>query len=356
MSHLGRPDGQVKPKDSLAPVAARLEEVLKTKVLFLKDCVGKEIEDSVASHNSGDVILLENLRFHAEEEGSGEMDGKKFKPTSEQIAAFRASLSKLGDVYVNDAFGTAHRAHSSMVGIQKDIRVSGFLMKKELDYFNKVLATPQRPFLAILGGAKVKDKIQLIKNLLDKVNEIIIVGGMAYTFKKVMQNMKIGKSLYDGEGAAIVTELLEKAKSKGVKLWFPEDHVCGDKFDKNANTKVFTDETGIDDDWMGMDIGDKSVATFKSVILGAKTIFWNGTAGVTEMPKFAIGSQHLLEFVIEATKNGAVSVIGGGDSAGFITSEGKEKSVSHMSTGGGASIELLEGKVLPGVAYLVDKK
>jgi phosphoglycerate kinase len=227
----------VKPKDSLEPVSKRLEEVLKHKIIFLKDCVGKEVEDTVSSSNDGQVILLENLRFHAEEEGSGEKDGKKFKPTTDEVNAFRSSLSKLGDVYVNDAFGTAHRAHSSMVGIQKEIRVSGFLMKKELEYFHKVLAVPQKPFLAVLGGAKVKDKIQLIKNLLDKVQEIVIVGGMAFTFAKVLDNMKIGKSLYDAEGATIIPELMEKAKAKGVKIHFPVDFVGADKFDKDANTK-----------------------------------------------------------------------------------------------------------------------
>lgn len=280
MSHLGRPNGQVAPKDSLEPVSKRLEEVLKQKIVFLKDCVGKEVEDSVASLNDGQVILLENLRFHAEEEGSGEKDGKKIKPTADEVTAFRSSLSKLGDVFVNDAFGTAHRAHSSMVGIQKEIRVSGFLMKKELEYFHKVLAVPQKPFLAVLGGAKVKDKIQLIKNLLDKVQEIVIVGGMAFTFAKVLDNMKIGKSLYDAEGATIIPELMEKAKTKGVKIHFPIDFVGADKFDKDANTKIFTVESGIDDEWMGLDVGPKSVESFKSVILGSKTIFWNGTAGV----------------------------------------------------------------------------
>jgi len=299
---------------------------------------------------------LENLRFHAEEEGAGVTnDGKKFKPTNEEISLFRSSLSKLGTVFVNDAFGTAHRAHSSMVGIDKEIRVSGFLMKKELEYFHKVLAVPQKPFLAILGGAKVKDKIQLIKNLIDKVDEIVVVGGMAFTFKKVLNDMKIGKSLFDSEGASIIPELMEKATKKGVKFHFPTDYVCGDKFDKDANVKIFTDETGIEGDWMGLDVGPKSVEAFKPIILGSKTIFWNGAAGVTELAKFAGGSKSLLEYVVQATKNGSVSVIGGGDTAGFATEQKMESQVSHVSTGGGASIELLEGKTLPGVAYLNDK-
>lgn len=355
MSHLGRPDGQVKSKESLAPVAKRLEELLKRKVLFLKDCVGEEIEKQVHDTKESQVILLENLRFHAEEEGQGIKGEKKFKPKEEEIKKFRKSLSNLGDVYVNDAFGTAHRAHSSMVGIDKQVRVSGYLMKKELDYFAKVLVTPQRPFLAILGGAKVKDKIQLINNLLDKVDQMIIVGGMAYTFKKVLNNLKIGKSLFDEEGSKIVNELMEKAKKKGVKIYLPIDHVCGDKFDKNANVKTFTDEEGIGNEWIGMDIGSKSISQFKDIILGSKTIFWNGTAGVTEFKSFVKGSQELLSAVIQATENGAASIIGGGDSAGFIAQEGKEKLVSHVSTGGGASIELLEGKTLPGVAFLCDK-
>ncbi|KAI8848979.1 phosphoglycerate kinase [Chytridium lagenaria] len=353
MSHLGRPDGKVNAKYTLKPIAEELTKLLSRPVTFLEDCVGEKVEEYCASPKDGEVILLENLRFHIEEEGSvKDKEGNKTKASKEDVDKFRASLSKLGDIYVNDAFGTAHRAHSSMVGVNLPIRAAGFLVKKELDFFAKALENPERPFLAILGGAKVSDKIQLIENLLDKVNGAIICGGMAFTFLKAVHGVKIGGSLFDTEGAKIAGALLEKAKEKGVKIYLPSDFVTADKFDANANTGYATNETGIPDGWMGLDCGEKSNEEFRQAVLSAKTILWNGPAGVFEFPKFAGGTTSLLEAAAKATKNGAISIIGGGDTATAVANAKREADFSHVSTGGGASLELLEGKVLPGVDAL----
>jgi len=269
-----------------------------------------------------------------------------------KVTAFRASLSKLADVYVNDAFGTAHRAHSSMVGVTLKDKAAGFLMEAELVAFAKVIDNPQRPLLAILGGAKIADKIPLINNLLDKANAIIIGGGMAFTFKKVCENVEIGSSLFDPEGAKIVAELAAKAKAKGVKLVLPVDYVAADKFAADANTKVVTDQEGIPVGWLGLDVGPKSIALFRETILASKTIIWNGPAGVFEFDKFAAGTKAQAEAIAEATKGGATTVIGGGDTATAAKKFKIAKIVTHCSTGGGASLELLEGKILPGVAFL----
>jgi len=355
MSHLGRPDGVVKAEFSLFPVSETLKQLLKRDVIFLKDCIGSEVEKACADPTPGSVFLLENLRFHPEEEGVAVIDGKKIKPTDEQVKSFRDSLSKLGDVFVNDAFGTAHRAHSSMVGVNL-VKAAGFLMKKELEYFAKALEPPPRPFLAILGGAKVSDKIKLIQNMLSKVNEMIICGGMAFTFKKVLQNVEIGKSLFDEEGAKIVKDIIEKAKEKNVQLHFPVDYITADKFDKNANVGTATDTTGIPSGWMGLDIGSESIKEFTTVIRRAKTILWNGPPGVFEFSNFENGTKAVLDVVVEATKNGAISIIGGGDTATVAAKYDAEDKVSHCSTGGGASLELLEGRVLPGVQALDERK
>jgi phosphoglycerate kinase len=356
MSHLGRPDGKVVSKYSLKPVAAELEKQLGKPVQFLNDCVGDEVEKAVHSAEDGSVILLENLRFHIEEEGSAKSsDGTKTKADPAKVNTFRESLTRLGDVYVNDAFGTAHRAHSSMVGVKLDSRASGFLMKKELEYFAKALENPERPFLAILGGAKVSDKIQLIENMLDKVNSLIICGGMAFTFKKTLENVKIGNSLFDEEGSKKVADLVENAKKNGVKIVFPVDYIIADKFDKNAKKDVVDDSTGVPDGWLGLDVGPKSNELFRKAVLEAKTILWNGPAGVFEFPAFAEGSKSLLEANIEAAKKGATVIVGGGDTATLVAQHGAEDKMSHVSTGGGASLELLEGKKLPGVAELSEK-
>ncbi len=274
MSHLGRPDGKRDPSASLRPVAERLEQLLKRKVIFCDDCVGPDVEKVVLADNPvGTVILLENLRFHVEEEGKGvDAKGNTIKASKSEVEEFCKSLTKYGDIYVNDAFGTAHRAHASMVGVKLPDRVSGFLLKKELDYFSKALHNPAKPFLAIMGGAKVKDKIQIIENLLDKVDEMIITGGMAFTFKRVVYGVKIGKSIFDEEGAKIVEKLVEKAKKNGVQLHFPIDYVIASKFENNVPTRVVTDEEGIPDVMMGLDIGPKSIDLFHTVILRSKVL------------------------------------------------------------------------------------
>jgi phosphoglycerate kinase len=263
-------------------------------------------------------------------------------------------LRSLADVYVNDAFGTAHRAHSSMMGDGFDKRAAGFLLTKELKYFSKALETPERPFLAILGGAKVADKIQLIGNMLDKVDSMIIAGGMAYTFLKVTSGMKIGKSLFDESGAKIVPELMSKAKEKKVEIHLPVDFVTADDFKPDAKVGFADVESGIPDDAMGLDIGQKSVKKFVDVIKKSNLIVWNGPAGVFEFDNFAKGTRDLMDAVVERTKSGGITIIGGGDTATCCAKWDTEDKVSHVSTGGGASLELLEGKVLPGVAALSD--
>ena len=359
MSHLGRPDGQKVEKYSLRPVAARLQDLLKRPVAFLDDCVGPAVEAACAALKPGQVILLENLRFHLEEEGKVTVkkpDGseEKIKADPAKVAAFRASLSRLGDVYVNDAFGTAHRAHSSMVGCTLPQRAAGFLMKKELDAFDQVLTAPKRPLLAILGGAKVADKIQLINRLLDQADELIIGGGMAYTFLKVLDGMAIGKSLFDPEGAKIVAELMAKAKRLGRTIHLPLDFIAADKFDNAAQTKVVTVAQGIPDGWEGLDCGPQTAARNAAVMARARTIVWNGPLGVFELETFSKGTKAAMDAMVAATKNGAVTVIGGGDTATAAAKWGTEALVTHCSTGGGASLELLEGKEMPGIAALSD--
>ncbi|KAH9830987.1 phosphoglycerate kinase [Rhodofomes roseus] len=356
MSHLGRPDGKVVAKYSLQPVSKELEKQIGKPVIFVNDSVGPDVEKAVAGAPEGSLVLLENLRFHIEEEGSAkDKEGKKTKADPAKVDAFRVGLTKLGDVYVNDAFGTAHRAHSSMVGVKLQQRAAGFLMKKELDYFAKALEHPERPFLAILGGAKVSDKIQLIENMLDKVNSLIICGGMAFTFKKTLENIPIGNSLFDQAGSEKVAVLVEKAKQRNIKIVFPVDFVTADKFDKDATTGTADDVSGIPDGWMGLDAGPKSNALFKTTVLESKTILWNGPPGVFEFPKFAAGSKALLDATVEAAQNGATVIVGGGDTATVVAQHGLEDKLSHVSTGGGASLELLEGKTLPGVAELSEK-
>ncbi len=353
MSHLGRPDGQRIGKFSLRPVASELARLLGRPVAFLDDCVGPAVEAACAKPAPGSVILLENLRFHIEEEGKVKLeDGSSKKADPAAVEAFRASLSRLGDVYVNDAFGTAHRAHSSMVGINLPQKAAGFLMEAELKAFSAVIANPRRPLLAILGGAKIADKIPLIRNLIDKADEIIIGGGMAFTFKKVLNGMEIGDSLFDPEGAKIVGELVEKAKARGVGIILPVDYVCADRYDPNAATRPADDSTGIPKGWMGLDGGPRSVALYVAAIRRAKTIVWNGPSGVFEFDKFAASTKAMAEAIAEATAHGATTVVGGGDTATAARKFNVADKVTHCSTGGGASLEYLEGKVLPGVAFL----
>jgi len=352
-SHLGRPDGCVVEKFSLAPVAKIVGEKLGKPVTFLTDCCGSDVEAACADPAPGSVILLENLRFHVEEEGKGvDAEGNKLKADKDKVAEFRGSIRKLADVYCNDAFGTAHRAHSSMVGEGYDVKCSGFLMSKELDAFAKVLDTPTKPVLAILGGAKVSDKIQLIMNMLDKVDKLIVGGGMAYTFLKVNDGMAIGTSLYDEEGAKIVPDIMEKAKKLGVEIVLPVDFVISSKFGEDGEIKAATKEDGIPDGFMGLDCGPKSVEMNAAAVATSKTILWNGPMGVFEMSKFEVGTKKLMDAVVQATGAGVITVIGGGDTATACKKYDTEDKVTHCSTGGGASLELLEGKLLPGVDAL----
>jgi phosphoglycerate kinase len=354
-SHLGRPNGEANSKYSLKPIADELQTLLGQNVTFLNDCVGPDVEKACAESSEGSVILLENLRFHIEEEGSKKTSEGKVKANKEDVEKFRKQLTSLADVYVNDAFGTAHRAHSSMVGFELDQRAAGFLMAKELEYFSKALENPVRPFLAILGGAKVSDKIQLIDNLLDKVDMLIIGGGMAFTFNKILNGTKIGKSLYDADGAAIVPKLIEKAKAKNVKIYLPVDFVTADKFAPDATVGYATAQEGIADDLQGLDAGEKTNVEFADAIAQAKTIVWNGPPGVFEFDAFSKGTKSMLDACVKSAAAGNTVIIGGGDTATVAKKFGAADKLSHVSTGGGASLELLEGKELPGVAFLSNK-
>ena len=354
-AHLGRPNGEPNKKYSLQPVANELEKLLNQKITFLDDCVGPEVEKACAATAPGSVILLENLRFHIEEEGSKKTSEGKVKADKAAVEKFRQGLTKLADLYVNDAFGTAHRAHSSMVGFELPQRAAGFLMAKELTYFSKALENPVRPFLAILGGAKVSDKIQLIDNLLDKVDIIIIGGGMAFTFNKVINNTSIGDSLFDKDGAEIVPKLMEKAKKNNVKVVLPVDFVTADKFAPDATVGSATVEGGIADGIMGLDAGPKSRQLFADAIAQAKTIVWNGPPGVFEFDAFSQGTKAMLDACVKSCEAGNTVIVGGGDTATVAKKFGAADKLSHISTGGGASLELLEGKELPGVAFLSDK-
>jgi phosphoglycerate kinase len=340
----------------MAPVAKAVQEKLGVPVTLMKDVVGPEVEAACADPAPGSVILLENSRFYIEEEGKGkDADGNKIKADPAKVAEFRQSLAKLADVYCSDAFGTAHRAHSSMVGDGFPVKCSGFLLAKELDYFAKVVDSPTKPVCGILGGAKVADKIQLILNLLDKVDIMIIGGGMAFTFIKEA-GVNIGSSLYDAEGAKLVPEIKKKAAEKGVELILPVDFVCSSKFGDDGEIKPGDMSTGVPEGFLGLDIGPKSIELNDAAIAKSKTIVWNGPMGVFEMGAFEAGTKRMMDKIVEVTAAGAISVIGGGDTATACKKYNTIDKVSHCSTGGGASLELLEGKLLPGVAALDDAK
>ena len=353
-SHLGRPDGKVKAEFSLAPVAAKLEELLGTKVQFLKDCVGAEVEAACSALKAGEVVLLENLRFHIEEEGKVKAeDGSKIAASKEEVAAFRAGLTKLADLYVNDAFGTAHRDHSSITGLDLP-RASGYLMKKELDFLGDAVANPQRPFVAIIGGSKISGKIDVIKAMLPKVDKLIIGGGMGFTFAKA-QGKEIGKSLCENDKVDLARELIAQA---GDKLVLPTDVLVTTKLDFGARTlgpTKFVSVNEIPVDQEGVDIGPDTIKTFAEIIKSAKTVLWNGPAGVFEISESAKGTFAIAEALAEATANGACTIVGGGDSASAIKKAKLSDKVTHVSTGGGASLEFLEGKALPGVEALTEK-
>jgi len=346
-SHLGRPKGKPNPKYSLRPVVDRLRELLDKKVgdgvnvAFSPDCVGEVAGELARQLESGQVLLLENLRFHAEEEAND--------------PAFSKALASLAEIYVNDAFGSAHRAHASTEGITHYLKpaVAGLLMEKEITYLGKALEAPERPFVAILGGSKISGKIDVIHNLLDKVDTLVIVGGMAYTFARAL-GVSTGKSLVEEDKIEMAKEALAKAKAKGVKLLLPVDNILADHFAPDAKTQAWDCSVNFPPDWQGLDIGPKSVAAIEDVVATAKTIVWNGPAGVFELPRFAVGTNAIARAV--AANKTATSIIGGGDSVSAINQAGVAEQITHISTGGGASLEFLEGKKLPGVEALTDKQ
>lgn len=351
-SHLGRPAGNA-TKESLKPIVPVLEKHLNTQIKFFDySWYNDSLKDELKKLPKGSIVLLENVRFYLEEEGKGETNGQATKAKKEDIAKFRQFLASLCDLFVNDAFGCCHRDHSSISGVNVPLRAAGLLVKKELNYFDKAVSNPSRPYLAILGGAKVADKIQVIKSLLGKVDEMIIAGGMCFTFLKVINKMEIGKSIYDNEGAKIVQELVQLADEKKVKLHLPVDFICGSDFNDEAKVKEADVKGGIDNDYMGMDIGEQSIKLFGEVIGRAKTIVFNGPPGVFEFKKFSNGTQALLKDIAAATDKGSITIVGGGDSAAAASQFGYDNKVSHVSTGGGASLELLEGKELPGVTFI----
>jgi phosphoglycerate kinase len=345
-SHLGRPKGKPNPKYSLRPIVDRLRVMLdhtigeQVNVAFAPDCVGELAHELSNKLEDGKVLLLENLRFYAEEEAN--------EP------GFARKLASLCQIYVNDAFGSAHRAHASTEGVTHFVKqaVAGLLMEKELNYLGKALIDPARPFVAILGGAKVSDKIEVIDNLIGKVDAILIGGGMAYTFLKA-QGLEVGKSLVENDKLDVARQALDKAAKRGVRFHLPIDHVLANKFAPNAKTKLVSNDEPFPAEWMALDIGPKTIDLFAREISDASTIVWNGPMGVFEMPAFAHGTMAVAEFV--AANQDAVSIVGGGDSVSAIRQAGVAERITHISTGGGASLEFLEGKVLPGVAALLKK-
>ncbi len=339
MSHLGRPKGERNSDMSLKHICDKVSEVIGVQVKFVEDCVGEVAEQAVANLKSGEVLLLENLRYYSEET-SGDKE-------------FAEKLSKLGDVYVNDAFGTAHRAHASTTVVAQffgENKCFGSLLAKEIESIDKVMQTGDKPVTAILGGSKVSSKITIIENILDKVDHLIIGGGMTYTFIKA-QGGKVGNSICEDDKMELALDILKQAKAKGVEVHIPVDVLAADDFNKDANTQV-VDVKAIPDGWEGLDAGPKTLENFKEVILKSKTILWNGPVGVFEIETFANGTISIGNFIDEATQNGAFSLVGGGDSVAAVKQFGFENKVSYVSTGGGAMLESLEGKTLPGIAAI----
>lgn len=338
VSHLGRPDGKVVDKLRMDKVALRLEALIGKKVKKLNDCIGPEVDKEVKDMKEGEIILLENVRFHPEEE--------------ENNPDFARALARLAELYVSDAFGTVHRAHASTAGVAKFIpAASGFLLKKEIDAFDKILRSPDRPFVAILGGAKVSDKIGVIENLMEKCDTILIGGAMAFTFEK-SRGLEIGSSLVEEDKLDLARTILEKAEKKNVKIITPLDHVVATELSPTAEIKVVSREA-IPRGWKGLDIGPKTIEEFKKIISKARTILWNGPLGVFEVEPFSQGTMAIAKALAECK---AMTVVGGGDSVAAVTKAGVFKKISHVSTGGGASLELLEGKELPGISVLTEKK
>jgi len=361
MSHLGRPKGKPSAEFSLKPVAKRLSELMHRPVLFAPDCIGTEVKAMAESlRREQHILLLENLRFHAEEEGKAKVADDATEDVKKAAKAemkkkqeeFARQLSELGEIYVNDAFGTAHRAHASTAIITKfyKINAAGFLMEKEIKYMGQALANPERPFIAILGGAKVSDKVNVIANLLTKVDALLIGGAMAYTFYRAM-NIPVGKSLVEEDKKDLAADLIKQAEARGVKLMLPVDNIVADAFSADANTKVVA-RNGIPDDWESLDIGPETAKLFAAEISRARTIIWNGPMGCFEMAPFAGGTKAIAQAIANTS---CVSIIGGGDSVSAVNQSGLADKMTHISTGGGASLEFLEGKELPGVAALTNK-
>ena len=333
MSHLGRPDGKVVAKYSLKPVAAHLSKLLGQTVTLMPDCVGIEVENKAKSLRSGEIILLENLRYHPEEE--------------ENNPSFSKQLAHLAEIYVNDAFGTAHRAHASTEGIAHYLpAVAGFLLGKEIEYFDQALENPRRPFATILGGSKVSDKIKVIENLLSRVDYLLIGGAMAYTFLKAL-GKRTGKSKIDEPGIEVAKSILSHAQDRNVKILLPVDHVIAQEINERAPTK--TSDIEIPDDWMGVDIGPKTIKLYEEILAKCQTVIWNGPVGIFEMKPFELGTKRIALYLANSK---ATTIIGGGDTAAAAVQFGVEDKMSHVSTGGGASLEYLEGRALPGVAIL----
>ena len=341
MSHLGRPKGERKPEMSLSHIQDTVSEILGVQVKFVSDCVGEEAEAAAANLQDGEILLLENLRYHSEEEKGDE--------------SFAEKLSKLGDIYVNDAFGTAHRAHASttiVAGYFPGKKCFGYLLANEIQAIEKVMRSGEKPVTAILGGAKVSSKITIIDNILDKVDHLIIGGGMTYTFIKA-QGGSIGDSICEDDKQGLALEILKRATEKGVSVHLPKDVLAANAFANDAETQV-VDVESIPDGWQGLDVGPATLLRFKEVILASRTILWNGPVGLFEMPSFANGTIEMGNYIHEATVNGAFSLVGGGDSVAAVKQFGFEKKVSYVSTGGGAMLESLEGKVLPGIAAIME--
>ena len=343
MSHLGRPGGERVESMSLRPAAVELSRLLGQPVVLAPDCIGEEVKNLVNGMENGDVVLLENLRFH--------------KAEAENTPSFNEALAENGDVYVNDAFGTAHRAHASTTGVASYIKDSavGYLMRRELQFLGDAVSEPVSPFVAILGGAKVSDKIKVIEKLLDKVQTLIIGGGMACTFLK-SQGFEIGASLLEENSLDLATNLTKEAEQKGVNFLLPVDAVIAERFDNNASTRIISVEEGVPEDWVILDVGPRSIEIFSHSILGSGTVLWNGPMGVFEMEKFSKGTYAIAESLANATDSGSVTIIGGGDSAAAIKNFGLSERFTHVSTGGGASLEFLEGKELPGVNAIPKSK
>jgi len=342
MSHLGRPKGEKNPKYSLNVVAEFLSKYLDTCVIFTEDCISPHNIEVIKNMNEGDVLLLENLRFYKEEEKNNPEFAKK--------------LSEYGDIYVNDAFGSAHRAHASTEGVTHFIKIcaAGYLMEKELNYLSSAIENPKRPLCAILGGAKISGKIDVLGNLLNIADKILIGGGVSFTFFKAM-GLNIGKSILEEDKVQLAKDLLEKARKMNKEILLPDDIVVADKFENNANKKIVSIDK-IEDEWMGMDIGPETIKKYSKVINDSKTIVWNGPMGVFEMNEFANGTFEIAKAMAKATLKGTITIIGGGDSASAVAKAGLEEKVSYVSTGGGASLEFLEGKKLPGVEALTNNK